>query len=141
MTPTTELSWPRGRATSADAGKAAAVAAELRQRMAALEEQIAAVSRQQATLRAALNQLLARFPELAQAAEPGQPSLRQCADDVVRVLREVGRPLGPLEILEELAIRHLSWRESTVRHVLADLTNEGVVREGQRPMSYCLAPS
>jgi hypothetical protein len=109
--------------------------------MAFLDEQVAAVNRQQAALRAALNQLLARFPELGHNAEPGatgQPPLRQCACDVVRVLREVGRPLGTLEILEELAVRHLTWRESTVRHVLADLANEGIVREGQRPMSYCL---
>jgi hypothetical protein len=136
MTTVTELPLPRGRATPPDVGLAAA---ELRQQMAALEEQIAAVCRQQAALRAALNQLVTRFPELGQAPELGQQSVRQCAGDVVRVLREVGRPLGTLEILEELATRHLSWRESTVRHVLADLANEGVVREGQRPMSYSLA--
>ena len=77
---------------------------------------------------------------MGQAAEPGGPGqLQSCAGDVLRVLREVGRPLGTLEILEEMAARHLSWRESTVRHVLADLKEEGVVREGKRPMSYSLA--
>jgi hypothetical protein len=118
--------------------------AALRQQMTALEEQLAAITRQQAVLRAALNHLLARFPEAGHPADPGNAApaqLQRCADDVMRVLREVGRPLGTLEILEELARRHLSWRESTVRHVLADLKNEGLLREGggERPMSYSLA--
>jgi hypothetical protein len=141
MTPATELPPPRGRAAPGDTAEASAAVAELRRQIAALDEQVAAVNRQQAALRAALNQLLARFPEAGQAAEPGgagPPALRQCAADVLRVLREVGRPLGTLEILEEMATRHLGWRESTVRHVLADLVNEGIVREGQRPMSYSL---
>jgi multidrug efflux pump subunit AcrA (membrane-fusion protein) len=141
MTVATELPLPRGRIAPTDAVEAAATVAELRRQMSALEEQVAAINRQQAALRAALNQVLARFPDLGHAADAGapcQPPLRQCAADVVRVLREVGRPLGTLEILEELATRHLGWRESTVRHVLADLVNEGIVREGQRPMSYSL---
>jgi hypothetical protein len=140
MTVATELPLPRGRTAPTDAAEAAATVAELRRQMSALEEQVVAINRQQAALRAALNQVLGRFPELGQAAEPGAAplSLRQCAADVVRVLREVGRPLGTLEILEELAVRHLGWRESIVRHVLADLVNEGIVREGQRPMSYSL---
>jgi hypothetical protein len=116
--------------------------AALRQRMGALEEQLAAVNQQQAALRAALSQLLARFPEGGPTGEAavGQPSLQRCAGDVVRVLREVGRPLGTLEILDELAARHLSWREGTVRHVLADLKSDGVVREGdaERSLSYSL---
>ncbi len=140
MTPATDLALPHASAPAADAAE---VVAELRRQLAALDEQVAAIVRQQANLRTALSQLVARFPELAQAAEPGgaTPPLRQCAADVLRVLREVGRPLGTLELLEELALRHLGWRESTVRHVLADLANEGVVREGKRPMSYSLAPS
>jgi hypothetical protein len=134
MTPTTERASP-------DAPEAVAAVAELRRQMASLEEQVAVVNRQQTALRAALDQLLARFPELTPAERGAtSPPLRQCAADVVRVLREVGRPLGTLEILEELATRHLTWRESTVRHVLADLVNEGIVREGKRPMSYSLPP-
>ncbi|HEX5272275.1 MAG TPA: hypothetical protein VFW33_17380, partial [Gemmataceae bacterium] len=136
MTSATEIPLPHGKAAPEDV---AATVAELRRQMAALDEQVAAVNRQQEAVRAALEQLLARFPELGQAAPSGSSTPpRQCADDVVRVLREVGRPLGPLEILEELAVRHLTWRESTVRHVLADLVNEGIVRGGQRPMSYSL---
>jgi hypothetical protein len=115
----------------------------LRQQMAVLEEQLAAVNREQSALRATLDQLLARLPEASHGTDvtAGSPMLQRCAGDVLRVLREVGRPLGTLEILEEMAVRHLSWRESTVRHVLADLKNEGVLREGdgQRPMSYSLA--
>lgn len=144
MTLSTEMPTLRGRAAVLEMGDAAEAVASLRRQMAALEEQLTAVNRQQAALRAALDQLLARFPEGAhggETADGGQPLLRRCAGDVVRVLREVGRPLGALEILEEMAARHLSWRESTVRHVLADLKNEGVVREGdgERPLSYCLA--
>jgi hypothetical protein len=117
--------------------------AGLRQQMLALEEQLAIVHQQQAALRTAINQLLARFPEAEPVAGPSgvaPPLLQRCAEDVLRVLREVGRPLGTLEILEEMALRHLSWRESTVRHALADLKNEGVVREGdgERPRSYSL---
>jgi hypothetical protein len=118
--------------------------AALGKQMAALEEQIAAVCRQQASLRAALADLQARFPEAGPPAEaataPDDPALQQCARDVVRVLREVGRPLTPLEILEEMATRHLGWRESAVRHVLADLTSDGVLAEGAgaRPRTYAL---
>ena len=97
-------------------------------------------------MRTALQRLLARFPDVAPGGEAGlagEPLHQRCAGDVVRVLREVGRPLGTLEILEEMAARHLSSRESTVRHVLADLKNEGIVREGEseRPRSYVLGRS
>ena len=137
MTPAPELPTTHGPAP-------AEALAALRQQMAVLEEQLAAVNRQQANLRAALNHLLARLPEPGPAVEnggDGPATLQRCAGDVVRVLREVGRPLGTLEILEELAARHLGWRESAVRHVLADLKNEGVVREGGggRSLSYSLA--
>jgi chromosome segregation ATPase len=144
MTLTTEVPPPGGRTDPSAAADAAETLASLRRQMAALEEQLEAVNRQQTALRAALNQLLARFPEGGQAADTGsvgEASLQRCASDIVRVLREVGRPLGALEILEAMAARHLSWRESTVRHALADLKNEGVVREGdgERSLSYSLA--
>jgi hypothetical protein len=126
-----------------DAATLAATIASLRRQLAALEEQLAAVTRQQAALRASLNLLVAQCPECGPADNgvAGEPTLRHCAEDIIRVLREVGRPLGALEILDELAARHLSWRESTVRHVLADLKNDGVVREGDagRSLSYSLA--
>jgi hypothetical protein len=138
MPPSTEVPVFHGEAADADA-----TLASLRRRMAILEEQLAAVNQKQTELRAALAQVLARFPEAGQAAEMdagGQPLLQRCADDVVRVLREAGRPLGTLEILDEMTARHLSWRESTVRHVLADLKNDGVIRDGdgERPRSYSL---
>jgi hypothetical protein len=144
MTLSPEVPTARGRAAVFGEGDTAQTLAALRRRMAVLEEQLAAVNQQQAALRAALHQLLAHFPEGTAGAETGaaaEPLLQRCAGDVMRVLREVGRPLGTLEILEEMATRHLTWRESTVRHVLADLTNEGMVREGdgERPLSYCLA--
>jgi hypothetical protein len=144
MTPATDRPTTHGPAAAPEGASPAEAIAALRQQMAGLEEQLAAVNQQQTALRAALNQLLARFPEAVQAADNGPVGpamLQRCAGDVVRVLREVGRPLGTLEILEELAARHLSWRESAVRHVLADLKNEGVVREGGggRSLSYHLA--
>jgi hypothetical protein len=144
MTRPTDLPTPDGCSPVAEGGDTAEALTALRQQMAVLEEQLAAVNRQQAALRTSLNHLLARFPEAGQPVETGgvgAPMLQRCAGDVVRVLREVGRPLGALEILEEMAIRHLGWRESTVRHVLADLKNDGIVREGEgeRPLSYSLA--
>jgi hypothetical protein len=141
MTVTTEPLAEPGRASFSPSAETLNA---LRQQMAALEEQLAIVNQQQARLRATLSQLLARFPDAASGMDAGasaEPQHQRCAEDVVRVLREVGRPLGTLEILEEMAARHLSWRESTVRHVLADLKNEGIVREGEseRPRSYVLA--
>ena len=117
-----------GRAAFADVGEPAEALAALRRQMAALEEQLAAVNQQQAELRTTLNRLLERFPEAGRVLDnaSAEPLHRRFAGDVVRVLREVGRPLGTLEILEEMAARHLSSRESTVRHVLADLKNEGM---------------
>ena len=109
----------------------------LRQRIAELESRLEAVCRQEEALRAALDELRSRLPE----AEPhADPVLRECARDVVRVLRSAGRPLTPLQILDEMAGRHLTWREGTVRHVLADLAAEGVVREGgeDRPRGFQL---
>jgi hypothetical protein len=139
------MTLPSELPAGAEPDNSIATLAALRREMATLEEQLAAVSRRQAALRAALDHLLARFPEAGQPIDPseaGQPTLQRCAADVLRVLGESGRPLGTLEILEELAVRHLSWRENTVRHALAELKNEGVVREGerQRPLSYSLAP-
>jgi hypothetical protein len=126
-----------------EAATLVATIASLRRQMAALEEQVAAITRQQAALRASLNLLLAQCPECppVENGVVGEPTLRHCAEDIIRVLRELGRPVGALEILDELAARHLSWRESTVRHVLADLKNDGVVREGDagRSLSYSLA--
>ena len=90
-------------------GEPAEALAALRRQMAALEEQLAAVNQQQAELRTTLNRLLERFPEAGRVLDnaSAEPLHRRCAGDVVRVLREVGRPLGTLEILEEMAARHL----------------------------------
>jgi len=141
MFPTDSLT-AHSRTALAEMGEPAETLAALRRQMTALEEQLTAVNQQQAELRAALHQLLARFPDAGPGVDTGaaEPLHQRCAEDLVRVLREAGRPLGTLEILEEMAARHLSWRESTVRHVLADLKNEGIVREGEseRPRSYVL---
>ncbi len=144
MTTITELPHADHDTAACEAVTLAATIASLRRQLAALEEQVVAITRQQAALRASLNLLLAQCPECGATLETGvasEPTLRHCAEDIVRVLREVGRPLGALEILDELAAHHLSWRESTVRHVLADLKNDGVVREGEagRALSYGLA--
>jgi hypothetical protein len=58
-----------------------------------------------------------------------------CARDVVAVLREAGRPLTLLEILNELVRRQLSWRENTVRHALDELLDRGTIArtDSQRP--------
>ncbi len=103
--------------------------------LAALTEQVAALNEQQK----ALSALVSRLPfspaseqQTQEAAGPAssplaQQTLADCARDVVRVLREAGHPLTTLEILDLLVNRQLRWRESTVTHALADLTDHGVV--------------
>ncbi len=116
----------------------AAALASLREQIADLEGQLTELTRHQQALRTALDDLRARLPK----GEPhSDPALGHCARDVVRLLRGAGRPLTALELLEEMATHRLNWREGTVRHVLADLTAEGVLREGHglRPRSYLLA--
>ena len=73
-------------------------------------------------------------------ARPGNDPARGCAHDIVRVLQEVGHPLTTLGILEELVRRKLVWGDSTLRHVLAGLVDEGIVKERRDigPHSYGL---
>jgi hypothetical protein len=77
------------------------------------------------------------------AAVPAQEVLAECAQDLLRVFREVGHPLTTLEILEELVRRQLRWRESTVSHTLAYLTDHGLVRSSGNasPHRYQLQPA
>ena len=96
MTTTMELTRPHDIAVPLDAQEAGAMVAELRQQMAALEKQLADVSRQQAALLLTLDQIRGRLPQGEQIEEPSgvnRPLLQRCAGDILRVLREIGRPL------------------------------------------------
>jgi hypothetical protein len=107
--------------------------AALRQQLNALSEQVTALALRQEELNARVNQTLPRQPEGKPADHsvlpPAQEVLARCGQDILRVLREVGRPLTTLEILGELVHRHLNWRESTVSHTLAELIDQGLVQE------------
>jgi hypothetical protein len=122
--------------------------AAIRQQLASLGRQLAALTEQHKQLAAVVSQAWPRRAEGKPAGAPehppgvpGRETIAQCGQDILRVLREVGRPLTTLEILEELVHRHLSWRESTVSHTLADLVAEGLVQDtnGHGPRRHGLA--
>jgi hypothetical protein len=108
--------------------------AAIRQELVGLGQRLGALFEQQKELAALVAQALPRRSEGKSAEQVEHPSgalvreiLVKCGQDIQRVLREVGRPLTTLEILDELVQRHLSWRESTVSHTLADLMDRGVI--------------
>jgi hypothetical protein len=121
--------------------------ATLRQQLSALTQQVAALARRQEALDAFLNHELPRpaegKPADHGALPPAREVLARCGQDLVRVLREVGRPLTTLEMLDELVHRHLNWRESTVSHTLAELIDQGLVQEKAEdgPRRYILVPA
>jgi hypothetical protein len=101
----------------------------IRSQLAEVHQQLAAIHEQQRLLCALLG---APGPAPAEgeagATLPGQETLADCARDLLRVLREVGRPLTMLELLDELVRRQLRWRESTVSHALVVLQDHAQVR-------------
>jgi hypothetical protein len=105
----------------------------IRKQLAQLSQQLSALAQEHKALAAMVNQSMSRRPEAKGPDHPpGAPVeevLARCGQDILRVLREVGRPLTTLEILDELVHRHMSWRESTVSHTLAELTAQGLIRE------------
>jgi hypothetical protein len=123
----------------------------IRQLLAALNDQLAVVTERQQTLFEMFRRLQpagrdGRSPEETAgtpAATPGQEVVAGCAQDILAVLREVGRPLTRLEVLEELVRRQLRWRENTVSHALVHLTEHGLVDETRDggPHRYRLRPS
>ena len=119
--------------------------AAIRQQLSALGQQLTALARRHEELAAVVHQTLPGAHE-AKAADhlhgpPAAEVLARCGQDILRVLREVGRPLTTLEILDELVHRHLNWRESTVSHTLAELKDQGTIREkgGDGPRHYVMA--
>jgi hypothetical protein len=94
----------------------------IREQLAALQEQLSALAERHQRL---CGMLTPQQP--AAATAPVQVVLADCAQDIVRVLREVGRPLNTLEILDEMVHRELRWRESVVSHTLAELMDHGLV--------------
>jgi hypothetical protein len=116
----------------------AAQLASIRKQLAALSQQVAALSEQHKQLQALVAVTLPG-PAETRGPEPGEPAsgppareiLARCRQDILRLLRDLGRPLTTLEILDELVHRRLSWRESTVSHALAELIDQGLVRGSQ----------
>ena len=121
----------------------------LTEHLLAIRAQLAALCEQQKTLSDLLTRFLAepaaaRKPAESTAPPPAAPTqdvLAQCARDILQALRDAYQPLTVLEILDELVRHQLRWRESTVRHALTNLLEEGVIADRQdvRPHSYGLA--
>jgi hypothetical protein len=109
--------------------------AEIHEQLAFLARQLAALSDQQMELIALVHDAITHKTQegTAPAGPPQDPAIHdvlvRCGQDIVRVLGDVGRPLTTLEILDELVHRHLSWRESTVSHALAELGDQGRIVE------------
>ena len=105
----------------------------IRLQLVLLSQQISALREEHRELAAFVNEAGPRRQEAKGADHPhtvpAQEVLLRCGQDILRVLREVGRPLTTLEILDELVHRHSSWRESAVSHTLAELSAQGLVRE------------
>ena len=119
----------------------------IRQELAFQGQQLAALFDQQKELAALVARLLASQGEESAAGPvehhttlPVRETLARCGQDLLCVLREVGRPLTTLEILDELVHRRRSWPESTVSHTLADLKDQGLVcnSAGGGPHRHCL---
>jgi hypothetical protein len=104
----------------------------IRRQLGALGQELAELKRRHEELTAVVQQTFLHHQEKSADHPHGPPArevLARCGQDIVRVLREVGRPLTTLEILDELVHRHLNWRESTVSHTLAELMDQGLVQD------------
>jgi hypothetical protein len=122
----------------------------IREQLATMHQQLVAIWEQQKTLCALVTQLQLRSGETGKNPGPRkdismthvQEILADCAQDLLRVLREVGHPLNMLEILEELVKRQLRWRESTVSHTLVELVDHGILTDtGESGLHrYALTP-
>jgi hypothetical protein len=122
----------------------------IREQLTRLHQELAVVAERQQLLFELLNRGQPLSPAASKPAQtPEQPSaipaqevLAECAQDLLRVFQEVGHPLTTLEILEEVVRRQLRWRESTVSHTLAYLTDHGLVSSSGNgaPHRYQLQP-
>ena len=78
-------------------------------------------------------------PETSQSEEKGRgnsPVVR----DILKTIREVGRPLTKTRLLDEMAARGMEWSERAVGGWLARLVDEGTLDnpEEARPRGYRL---
>jgi hypothetical protein len=73
--------------------------------------------------------------------ERGARGLSPCVLDILKVLREVRRPLSRTRLLEEMARRGMDWSERTVARYVADLMADGTIvnPEGEHPRGYRMA--
>lgn len=68
--------------------------------------------------------------------------LSPCVLDILKVLRELKRPLSRTRLQEEMAKRGMYWSDRTVARYLAHLMEDGTVEnpEDARPRGYRLPP-
>jgi hypothetical protein len=107
----------------------------IRRQLASLQEKLTVVAERQILLYQLVSRLhpppANHHPAPAEQPTPvlAQEVLAECAQDLLRVLREVSHPLTLLEILTKVVQRQLRWRESTIRHALTYLIDHGLVRD------------
>ena len=56
------------------------------------------------------------------------PAPRQCVKDVVKTLRQAGRPLSRMKLYQEMDQRGRRWSRKEIRHALVELRATGTVR-------------
>jgi hypothetical protein len=81
-------------------------------------------------------------PGVAQEASGGEkgPGIHRCTRDILRTLREAGKPLTKTRLLEEMERLGYDWSESTVCRRLAELMEDGTLTNdpNDRPRGYRL---
>lgn len=81
-------------------------------------------------------------PSEAEPREQDGAGLSPCVLDILKVLREVGKPLSRTRLTEEMQKRGLYWSDRTVARYLAHLMEDGTIEnpEDARPRGYRLPP-
>jgi hypothetical protein len=57
--------------------------------------------------------------------------LHPCVEHILAVLREAGRPLTGMRILEEMAKKGIEWSKTTVETHVADMMRDGIIENVQ----------
>jgi hypothetical protein len=81
-------------------------------------------------------------PGVAQEASSGEkgPGIHRCTRDILRTLREAGKPLTKTRLLEEMERLGFEWSESMVCRRLAEMMSDGTLEnpDDARPRGYRL---
>jgi Ribonuclease R winged-helix domain len=77
-------------------------------------------------------------PATESLSVPVRPS--KCAADILRILREVGKPLTRTALLSEMAKRGIEWSDRSLSSWLSRMVNDGVLLNNayKKPCGYRL---